>query len=187
MQDSQTVDTIEIEQRVNSWVKEFVIKLNLCPFARHVLDNESIRYKVSESSSVVDTMMDLAAELELLQSNGDIDTSLLIIPSALSSFDDYLFFLDDAERLLTDLELVGTYQLASFHPNYQFSGTERNAAENYSNRSPYPIIHILRESQVEAAVNAYGDTNSIPVRNVSTLQKLGKQELEQQLKKFGLS
>ena len=172
---------VTIESRLKKWVSKFVIELNLCPFAKHVVDAESVRYKVSMADTELDLMRDLESEFNLLEQNNDIATSLLVVPFLLEQFDDYLDFLDSAEQLLQDSELCGIYQLASFHPLYQFAGTAPNAPENFSNRAPFPTIHILRESQVEQAVKAYGDTSTIPTRNIAILKKMARKQLQQYL------
>lgn len=177
-------DTSAIERRVDTWVKEFVIALGICPFAKHAADNESVRYKVSTARTEPILMADLEAELFLLQHNGEIATSLLIIPLLLEGFEEYLDFLEQAEHLLEEANFIGIFQLASFHPLYQFAETAPDAPENFSNRAPYPVIHILRESQVELAIEAYGDTSTIPVKNIATLQKMGSRKLSKRLKEL---
>ncbi len=178
---------IQIERNVERWLCQFVVELGLCPFAKHVLDNESIRYKVVLGHNKLDALVDLETELLLLQDNQDIATSLLIIPFTLNEFNDYLDFLENAQQLLEQSQLLGVFQLASFHPQYQFSGTAADAPENYSNRSPYPIIHILRESQVKTAIDIFGDPSSIPTRNIRVLQEIGVENLRETLTKFNLS
>ena len=182
MDEITEIEVAKIEKRIDRWVRQFVVALEICPFAQHVIDNESVRYKVSTATSELDLMADLEAELHLLQDNPDLSTSLLITSSLLKEFNDYLDFLETAEQLLQDSHLAGVFQLASFHPNYQFEDTAPDALENFSNRSPYPVIHILRESQVDLAVSSYGDTSAIPTRNISLLQQLSEDELSQHMK-----
>jgi hypothetical protein len=175
---------IQIERSVERWLREFVIELGLCPFAKHVVDNESIRYKVVTSHNNLDALVDLESELVLLQLNQEIATSLLITPFVLNEFDDYLDFLESAQQLLEESQLLGVFQLASFHPQYQFSGTTPDAAENFSNRSPYPMIHILRESQVKTAIDTFGDPSTIPTRNIKALQVIGVEKLRKKINTF---
>ncbi len=170
-------EIIQVENRVDLWIKEFVVGLGLCPFAKHVLDSESIRYKVSTARSDLELLVDFESELMLLQQNQELATTLLIIPRFLEDFDDYLELIDIAQHLLEDSQLIGVFQLASFHPHYQFAHTAPDASENYSNRSPYPIIHILRETQVKSAIEAFGDTSTIPAKNISALQKIDVETL----------
>lgn len=177
MKDETDNEVIQIERRIQQWVRGFVIDLELCPFAKHVIDNESVRYKVSKADDPLVLLSELEAELILLQQNQDIATSLLIAPFLFDEFEDYLDFLDKAQYLLEESQLIGIFQLASFHPHYRFLDTAQDALENFSNRSPYPIIHILREIQVEKAIDAYGDTSSIPMRNISVLQAISRDTL----------
>ncbi|MGV2292075.1 DUF1415 domain-containing protein [Trinickia sp. YCB016] len=157
------------------WLTRAVIGLNLCPFAKSVHVKNQIRYAVSEATDMEGVLTDLEAELNGL-ANADpeqIDTTLVIFPHALADFLDFndgLFF---AERLLKQMRLEGTLQIASFHPQYQFEGTEPDDIENYTNRAPYPILHLLRESSIERAVDAFPDAADIYERNQETLRRLG--------------
>ena len=107
-----------------------------------------------------------------MQQNQELATSLLITAHLLEDFDDYLDFLEIAQQLLEDSELTGVFQLVSFHPQYQFTNTTPDALENFSNKSPYPIIHILRENQLQSAIEAFGDTSTIPTKNISVLRSM---------------
>ena len=120
---------------------------------------------------------DLEAELVFLGGNDRWQTSLLIHPQVLADFYDYNQFLDLVDELLRQLDLEGVFQIASFHPHYQFAGTEPDDAENYSSRSPYPLLHILRESSIERAVAGYPDVDQIPLRNIERLNGLGAVKL----------
>ena len=121
--------------------------------------------------------MALHHELELLDSDPSIETTLLIHPKALENFDNYNQFLDDVDSFLVQMSFEGTYQVASFHPDYQFSGTEADAAENYTNRSPYPMLHLLREESLERAIAEHPDINQIPARNIALMNSIGKNRL----------
>jgi hypothetical protein len=157
------------------WVERAVIGLNLCPFAKAVHVKGQIRYVVSDATTQEDLLAALVAELERLQesSRDNIETTLLIHPLVLQDFMDYNDFLDIADAAVEELDLDGEVQVASFHPSYQFEGTAPEDMENFSNRSPYPTLHLLRESSVERAVAEYPDTDTIAERNIETLQKLG--------------
>jgi hypothetical protein len=157
------------------WLERAVIGLNLCPFAKAVFVRDQIRYRVSRAHGWQALLETLQEELLLLSGANprDIDTTLVIVPSMLEEFLEYNDFLDAANDLLEDLELDGDIQIASFHPHYQFAGTEAGDIENYSNRSPYPILHLLREASVETAVAAFPDAGQIFNRNIATLEKLG--------------
>ncbi|MCI0682711.1 MAG: DUF1415 domain-containing protein [Gemmataceae bacterium] len=151
-----------------------VIGLNLCPFARRVFEGDKIRYVVSAAEDDKGLLEDLARELQFLAAPiAGIETTLLIHPRAFTDFLDYNDFLDPADRLLAELGLEGVIQIAGFHPRYQFADTEADAAENYTNRSPYPMLHLLREDSVSAAADDPEELLEIPRRNIETLNALG--------------
>ena len=157
-----------------SWIERAVIGLNLCPFAKAVYVNERIRYCVSEARSENLLLADLTRELIGLQAAdpSNCETVLVIHPYVLADFLDYNDFLDVAEDSVEALGLGGAIQIASFHPLYQFAGSGPDDIENYTNRSPYPMLHLLRESSVEHAAAAQ-DVDAIPERNMQTLRRLG--------------
>ncbi|KWR89767.1 DUF1415 domain-containing protein [Cupriavidus sp. IDO] len=157
------------------WLERAVIGLNLCPFAKSVYVKEQVRYVVSTATEAPDVLDDLERELKLLADAdpAQIDTTLLIVPDALADFIDYNDLLYFAERLLGSLRLEGTLQIASFHPQYQFSGTEPDDIENYTNRAPYPILHLLREDSIARAAAAFPDAADIYERNQETMRRLG--------------
>lgn len=158
-----------------TWVDKAVIGLNLCPFAKAVQVKQLIRYVASPATSPQQLAEELARELLLLQaaSPDEIDTTLLIHPEVLTDFYDYNAFLGLADDLLVDLGLEGKLQIASFHPDYQFADAAPDAIENHTNRSPYPTLHLLRESSIDAAVAAFPDAADIFEKNIETLRKLG--------------
>ena len=157
------------------WVEKAVIGLNLCPFAKAVYLNDRIRYCVSEAQSEDALLADLSRELQALHAADPkiCETTLLIHPRVLADFLDYNDFLGEAEATLEALGLTGEIQLASFHPRYQFAGSGPDDIENYTNRSPYPMLHLLRESSVERATAAGEDLAAIGERNMETLRRLG--------------
>lgn len=157
------------------WLERVVIGLNLCPFARAVFARNQIRYIVSSTDSADLLLADLSSALRELQASASnqIDTVLLIHPHVLQDFFDYNQFLEQADSALDELELHGEIQIASFHPRYQFAGTAPDNIENGTNRSPYPMLHLLRERSVERAVAAYPDTAKIFERNIEILRELG--------------
>jgi len=157
------------------WLTRAVIGLNLCPFAKAVHVKGQIRYAVSAATNLEQVLEDLENELRLLESAdaAAIDTTLLIIPHALADFTDYNDALFFAERMLKQLRMEGTLQIASFHPQYQFAGSEPEDIENYTNRSPYPILHLLREASIERAVDAFPDAADIYERNQQMLRRIG--------------
>lgn len=157
------------------WVERAVVGLNLCPFARAPMVQQKIRYVVSQARDPDALLDDLLGELQSLNAvdAAECETTLLIHPHVLGDFLDYNDFLDAADAAVETLGLEGELQVASFHPNYQFAGSEPGDVENFSNRSPFPTLHLLREASVERAMESMTDTDSIYRRNVETLQKLG--------------
>lgn len=158
-----------------TWIEKAVIGLNLCPFAKAVYVKNQIRYVVSDAQTQVALMQDLERELETLAeaSPEDIDTTLIIHPLILTDFLDYNDFLDMADGLVEQMDFEGVLQVASFHPQYQFEGTAPDDITNYSNRSPYPTLHLLREASVDAAVAAFPEADAIFEKNIDTLKQLG--------------
>ncbi len=164
-----------VTELTRAWVEKAVIGLNLCPFAKAVQVKNQVRYAVTDAKDSESLLADLQAELLVLVDADptQIDTTLLIHPGVLQNFLDYNDFLDVADACLEELELNGIIQIASFHPHYQFAGTGPDDIENYTNRSPYPILHLLREDSIERAVAAFPDASDIYQRNMETLRRLG--------------
>ncbi|AUH50299.1 DUF1415 domain-containing protein [Chromobacterium sp. ATCC 53434] len=157
------------------WVEKAVIGLNLCPFAKSVYVKNQVRIQVSEAASPQQLAEELAMELKLLADTDpqEIDTTLLVHPGTLTRFLDFNEFLDIADAMVDELELDGVIQVASFHPKFQFEGTGVNDIDNYTNRSPYPTLHLIREASIDRAVEAFPEAEAIYERNIETLQKLG--------------
>lgn len=170
-----TTPAEEIVAATRRWLETAVIGLELCPFARAVHTQDLIRYAVSRADTPEALLEDLLVELRSLAETdpAETETTLLIHPEALTGFADYNDFLDVADAAVAGLGLDGVLQIASFHPQYQFAGTGPNDIESYTNRSPYPMLHLLRESSVERAVAAFPDASRIYERNVETLRRLG--------------
>lgn len=162
-----------IELAVRRWVETAVIGLNLCPFAKREWLSNRVRLVVNSTESVEVLLESLSHELDRLISDTEIETTLLIHPNTLRSFEDYNQFLGMADQLITLLKLDGVFQIASFHPEYQFDGLDANQVENYTNRSPYPILHILREESLEYAISQHRNTQEIPNTNIRRLRDLG--------------
>jgi hypothetical protein len=158
------------------WLDKAVIGLNLCPFAKAVQAKGQIRYVVSDATEAEALLADLVHELKALQAADpqQVDTTLLIHPGVLNNFLDYNDFLAIADAAVAELGLEGEIQVASFHPDYQFDGTAPDDIENFSNRSPYPTLHLLREASVDAAVQAFPDAANIYEHNIETLRQLGR-------------
>ncbi|MES2163052.1 MAG: DUF1415 domain-containing protein [Pseudomonadota bacterium] len=163
-----------IAETVN-WVEKAVIGLNLCPFAKAVHVKKQIRYVVCDAATPEELLEKLIEELEYLAETSPekVDTTMIIHPNVLADFEDYNEFLDVADAALEDLELDGILQVASFHPDYQFADTHKNDIENYTNRAPYPTLHLLREESVERAVEAFPEAGDIFEKNIETLRALG--------------
>ena len=172
--------TDNAERHVRRWLRDFVVGLNLCPFARPLLGAPNLRIAVCEESQMVGLRRVLLQELDLLQCSTvqDVATTLVVFPRALQSFEDYLQFVDEAQDLLVESGLDGIVQLASFHPQYRFAGEAPEAASHFSNRAPYPLIHLLRESMVSRALEDFADPDQIPNRNIEALSAIGVDELE---------
>lgn len=170
---TQTPETII--QATEQWLTRAVIGLNLCPFAKAVHVKKVIRYVVSDAHDTAALTQTLRQELDYLQNTSPeiCDTTLLIHPYVLTNFLDYNDFLSIADEQIEALNLVGEIQIASFHPDYRFAGSKRNDIENYSNRSPYPTLHLIRESSIERAISSIPDAERIYERNIETLRKLG--------------
>ncbi len=152
--------------------------MNLCPFARREVVRGSVRYAVTDVAKTTTLLAEVQQELERLLAEPEIETTLLIHPNALSDFFDYNDFLGVCEALIADMALEGVIQIASFHPAYQFAGTEPGDAENFTNRSPYPMLHLLREDSISRAVDSHPDIDAVPERNIALLNRTGAVELE---------
>lgn len=165
----------DIIAATKTWLEKAVIGLNLCPFAKVVYVKQQIRYVVSDAINARDLHADLLREIQFLRNAdpAEIETTLLIHPNVLTNFLDFNDFLDVADTLLEELNVDGVFQIASFHPDYQFAGTRPDDIENYTNRSPFPILHILREESITRAVDSFPDIDDIYLRNKETLNKLG--------------
>lgn len=157
------------------WIEKAVIGLNLCPFAKGVYVKKQIRYTVSPARDTAALLDDLVGALHLLQESDpeQVDTALLIHPHVLNDFLEYNEFLGVADATVDALGLRGEIQIASFHPDYQFAGTGKDDIENFTNRSPYPLLHLLREASIERAVEAFPQAEDIFRQNMETLRRLG--------------
>ena len=157
------------------WLERAVIGLNLCPFAKAVHGKQQIRWVESSATTVEALLVELLDELKLLAQTpaAEVDTTLLVHPQVLNDFLDYNDFLNLADDAVEELGLAGVLQVASFHPQYRFEGTEEDDPGNLSNRAPYPTLHLLREDSVDRAVQAFPEADQIYERNIETLQQLG--------------
>lgn len=174
-----------VEKQVRLWLEQFVVGLNLCPFARPFvvpgkLGADRLRIVTCLSEEPEALRNAFLQELDFLQTNSEqeVATTLLVFPMALQSFDDYLDYFDDAQTLLAQAGLEGLLQLASFHPDYQFEGEADGAASHFSNRAPYPIVHLLREDMMERVLQDFLNPENIPAQNIATLEEIGSAELK---------
>ena len=167
--------TADVLGQTRAWVEHAVVGLNLCPFAKAPMVKGQIRYVVSDAADPRVLLDELCAQMKALVAADPalIETTLLIHPNVLGDFLDFNDFLDAADAALEELGLDGVLQIASFHPHYQFEGTEPDDVSNASNRSPYPTLHLLREASVDRAVEAFPEAEAIFENNLHTLEALG--------------
>ena len=169
---------------IRRWLDRAVIGLNLCPFAKAVVNKGQVRMVLSEARDETALLAELGAELVRLRNTSatDTDTTLIVHPHVLADFLDYNDFLETADALVEELDLDGVLQVASFHPQYQFAGSDPDDIANATNRSPWPTLHLLREDSVSRAVEAFPDPDSIVDRNIQTLESLGHEGWKSLLK-----
>ncbi|TCK17937.1 hypothetical protein DFR30_1191 [Thiogranum longum] len=165
------------------WVEDIIVAHGFCPFAGREVERGSIRYTVSPQSRLAAALEVLIDECLLLDADGAIETTLLIYPVGFEVFEDYLEFAALAEDLLVAQGYEGVYQLATFHPDYCFADSAEDDPANYTNRSPYPLLHLLREDSLEKAIAGHSDPEGIPERNVSYARELGLNKLRELLEK----
>lgn len=172
---TDVVNNDEVIAQTKLWLEKAVIGLNLCPFAKGVHIKDQIRYFVSDASTPEELIKDLVAELEVLaEANPEkIDTTLLIHPNVMHDFLDFNDFLEVADATLEELDLDGILQIASFHPLYQFEDTDSDDIDNFTNRAPFPTLHLLREDSIDKAVEAFPEAEQIYEKNMETLRALG--------------
>lgn len=157
------------------WVVEVIMKYNICPFARREVERASIRYVAIEHTKIKAVMKAFIAECDYLDNHPETETTLFILPRGFEGFYAYLDLVDDATDLLAQQDYEGVYQLATFHPDYCFDGEAQDSAANFTNRAPYPTLHIIREASMEVALANYNDPESIPERNIAFAQRKGSE------------
>jgi hypothetical protein len=163
----------KIIEQTNNWIKSVVIDCNFCPFAAKALFNKSIGYTVKSNINMIESLEALKAELEKLDTDTNIETSFIIFENNFTDFDDYLGLVKKAEQLLTKENYDGIYQIASFHPDYCFNGSDESDAANYTNRSIYPMLHILREDSLTKALSLFPNPEEIPHNNIDFTRQKG--------------
>jgi hypothetical protein len=167
-------DTEEIIRQTKKWIMDVVIACNFCPFASKVMKDRKVHFRIDNSETLSICLETFLEECERLDKDDNIETTLIIFPNFFSQFDNYLDFITLAEKLLKKHGYEGIYQIASFHPDYCFAGENPNDPANYTNRSPYTMLHILREDSIEQALKSYPDAHEIPKRNINFTREKGE-------------
>lgn len=164
--------------QTRKWINEIVIGCNFCPFAARVVKQDAVFYKVEEKVDLKSSLSSLMTEVMRLDDDPSVETGFLIFTNGFSNFDDYLHLVSLAEKLLTKEGYDGVYQLASFHPLYKFADSIENDAANYTNRSPYPMLHLLRESSIDKALENFKDADLIPQKNIRFAREKGMEYMK---------
>lgn len=171
-----------IVKHTRCWLENFIIKHNICPFAKKEYDNDRIHYAVisrnQTENQIEQQLTAIIDECIRLDEHKEIETSLIIFPDSFPDFEDYLDLVAMANTLLHEYNYEGIYQLASFHPDYQFDQTQPEDAENFTNRSPYPMLHLIREASIEQALENFPNPENIPTRNIELTNQLGSAYLK---------
>ncbi|MBJ7267858.1 DUF1415 domain-containing protein [Idiomarina abyssalis] len=170
-----TTDTAKIIEQTRHWVQQLIVKYNICPFARREVERKSIRYMTAAQREPQAVLQQLLDEVNHLDATPETETTLLILPSGFEGFYDFLTLVDIADALLVEEGYEGVYQLAHFHPDYCFDGEPQDDPANYTNRAPYPTLHLLREASIEEALKSYDDPESIPERNIEFARRKGSE------------
>ncbi len=170
----------KIVHEVERWLCDAVIGLQLCPFAAKPINSQRHKIFVSSACNDQDALIDLLDEIRFLdkQSADTLETTLLVLVELFKDFYEFNHFLSAVDQLLTKQGWQGEYQIASFHPRYQFAGTDADDVENLTNAAPYPILHILREASIEAAIDTYDDIDEIPPRNIRRMHALSSRQIQ---------
>lgn len=173
MTEQNNFNKASCEQQVRNWVSQVVVGLNLCPFAKHEVDRERVRYRVLDDDDTEQALQVILDECAVLDGDSNIETSLLIYPHSFKSFEEYLDFHALAEDLLEAEGYEGVYQLATFHPDYCFADSKFDDPANYTNRAPYPMLHLIREESLAKVLANHPDPDSIPGRNIELCRDKG--------------
>lgn len=174
-------DSTSIISSVKKWLEHTVIGLQLCPFAKSVLDADKIQYTVSDTEDTEALLLELHEEFKRLDDTPEIETTLVVVHRQLEDFDSFNQVLDIVDDMLVQYGWSGVFQVASFHPQYQFADTHIDDRENWTNRAPYPIFHILRESSLELAIEHFPDIDDLPQANIDKMNALSAEVFEQVL------
>lgn len=168
-------------EQCRTWVETFIQAHNVCPFAGRVIAEGQLTYHCLQSTDVADCLTEVLLMIRDMQQNQAPETSLVILPAWQDDYDGFLALCDVARVMLADYSLDTEFQFASFHPAYLFAEEPAESASHYTNRSPWPILHVLRQSSISEALAHYPDPEGIPGRNIKLMQKLGKTALAAQL------
>jgi len=176
-------DKATIIQQTKKWIIDVVIGCNFCPFAAKEIKRDTIQYEVLTDATTTSALQAVMTTVYQLDAAKHIETSLLIFPGSFELFEEYLYLLELAEKLLVKEKYEGIYQIASFHPKYLFAGSNENDPSNYTNRSPYPMLHFLREESLSKAIDSYPDIDEVPNRNIAFTREKGLRYMQQLLGK----
>ena len=171
----------DIELQCRHWVEHFIVRWGICPFARAVFESDDILYRVIDSSDIEQQALSLMGQVQQMKTEPSPETALLIFPLGLEDFDHYLMLLEVCNELLEQRGDLDTIQLASFHPDYLFEGEAIDSASHFSNRSPWPMIHLIRQESIGRALETFAQPETIPQRNIDLMQRIGRDKLQQQL------
>ena len=173
----------EIEQ-TKQWLSQVIIGLNFCPFAKKEFVNQTIHYHLSEKAQLKPALVEFLAQCHYLNDNPDIETSLLIYSDGFRDFNRFLDLVDDSNDLIVEHGFEGVFQIATFHPEYCFADADYDDASNYTNRSPYPTLHLIREQSMERVLSVYKNPEAIPDNNIALAEKMGADYFQTLLKKI---
>jgi hypothetical protein len=169
----QSIQESPVIGKTRQWIESVVVGLNFCPFAKRELRRNAVRFTVGSNGDMADALQQLVDECGHLDAHPETETTLLILPEGFADFMDYLDLAGLAEDLLAEQGYEGVYQVASFHPDYCFADAKQDDAANYTNRSPYPMLHLLREASLDTAIDNHPDIDSIPENNMKKARSLG--------------
>lgn len=168
---NQTVTLAELQTR--QWVSNVIVKYNFCPFARKEVENNCIHYYTSQSVSIYDAVMEMLEQCNQLNLLAERETTLIMFEQGFIDFEEFLDLVDLANALLVAQGFEGKYQIANFHPDYVFADSDENDAANYTNRAPFPTLHLIREASMSAALDEYNEPESIPEHNINLARRKG--------------
>lgn len=176
-----TTDHKAILSQCQYWIEQVIIKWSICPFAKKVWQTDDIDYQIVESADMEDQVLAVMGQIQLMKAQNSPDTALLILPNGCEAFDDYLLLVDICNELLAQQDELSFVQLASFHPDYLFAEEPEQSASHFTNRAPWPIIHLIRQASIAKVLEQFPEPESIPVRNIELMQQIGYDELARQL------